>query len=73
MKKALIMAAAGIAAAWLAAGAATSNAVTLDTRTLAAGQSACLPQVDARGLTRAVSGGISLDTRKIVGTLLLIK
>jgi hypothetical protein len=52
--------------------AAESNAVALDTRTLAAGD--CGPTaVDARGLTRDPSGDILLNTKIPLGTMILLR
>jgi hypothetical protein len=52
--------------------AAGTNAVALDTRTLAAGD--CGPAaVDVRGLTQDLSGDILLNTKKSLGTMLLLR
>jgi hypothetical protein len=72
MRKTLFMAAAGAAAAWLAATAAESNAIALDTRTLAAGD--CGPAaVDARGFTVDLSDDILLNTKIPLGTVILLR
>jgi hypothetical protein len=73
MRKTLIFAAAGTAAAWLVADAVVSNEIALDTRTLGAGGTATEAPVDTRGLTIDVSDDIRLNTRKIFGTLFFLR
>ena len=74
MKKAFILAAL-LAAAYAAdaANVASSSDITLDVRTQGVGVLAAETQVDSRGLTRAVSLDIRLDTRIPLGTILLIR
>ena len=74
MKKAFILAAL-LAAAYVAdaANVASSSDIALDTRTQGVGVLAAETQVDSRGLTRAVSLDLTLDTRIPLGTMILIR
>jgi len=74
MKKLLILAAllvtAGIADA---ANVAASSYIDLDLRTQGFGVLANETEVDSRGLTRALSLDLTLDTRIPLGTVILVK
>ena len=74
MKKALIIAAL-LATAYVAdaANVASSSYIDLDVRTQGVGALVNETQVDPRGLTRAVSLDLTLDTRIPLGTVILIR
>ncbi|MDR2850416.1 MAG: hypothetical protein LBW77_07780 [Verrucomicrobiota bacterium] len=78
MKKGFLIAAAAVSAALLAGAAGDpptvfSGEVVLDTRTQGGGVPAADAGLDSRGLTVDVSDETVLNTRKVAGTLLLLK
>jgi len=73
MKKVFVFAALLAAACVVDANTAGSPNITLDTRTQGVGALVAETQVDSRGLTRAVSLELILDTRIPLGTVILMK
>jgi hypothetical protein len=80
MRKTMVCAAA-LAAAVLVAGvgvadapaAAVSNEAAVDTRTRCAALLAEDAGLDSRGFTAELSDGIRLNTKKIVGTMIMVR